>query len=153
VLARDGELVPASMLKLDQPAPGVAVMSAKTARSVREMLQLAAAPGGTAPKAQTQGYSVGGKTGTAHKQEGRSYATNKYRAWFVGMAPIHNPRIVVAVMVDEPGKGVYYGGEVAAPVFSQVVQQTLRMLGVAPDLDVAPQIVAGKLAPAERESF
>ena len=91
---------------------------------------MAAGPGGTAPKAQAIGYSVGGKTGTAHKQEGKGYASNKYRAWFVGMAPIDNPRIVVAVMVDEPSNGEYYGGDVAAPVFSQVVQQTLRMMGV-----------------------
>jgi cell division protein FtsI (penicillin-binding protein 3) len=153
VLARDGELLPSSMLRLEQSPAGVRVLSPQTARSVREMLQLAAGPGGTAPLAQTQGYSVGGKTGTAHKQEGRSYATNKYRAWFVGMAPIHNPRIVVAVMVDEPSKGVYYGGAVAAPVFSQVVQQTLRLLGVPPDLDVTPQIMASKAVPAERESF
>ncbi|MEO5771917.1 MAG: penicillin-binding transpeptidase domain-containing protein, partial [Burkholderiaceae bacterium] len=69
------------------------------------------------------------------------YATNKYRAWFVGIAPIDNPRIVVAVMVDEPNNGQHYGGDVAAPVFSQVVQQTLRTMGVAPDLAVKPQIV------------
>jgi cell division protein FtsI (penicillin-binding protein 3) len=153
VLARDGELLPSSMLRQDGPVQGVRVMSPQTAQAVREMLQMAAGPGGTAPRAQTQGYSVGGKTGTAHKQEGRSYATNKYRAWFVGMAPIGNPRIVVAVMVDEPSKGVYYGGAVAAPVFSQVVQQTLRLLNVPPDLEVTPEIVAAKNAPAERESF
>jgi cell division protein FtsI (penicillin-binding protein 3) len=94
------------------------------------------------------GYSVGGKTGTAHKQEGRGYSGNKYRAWFVGLAPINKPRIVVAVMVDEPGNGVYYGGEVAAPVFSKVVQQTLNRLGVLPDLAVEPRIVQ-----AEPESF
>ena len=152
VLAHDGELLPSSIVKVDQPPPGARVLSPATARAVREMLQLAAAPGGTAPLAQTQGYSVGGKTGTAHKQEGRSYAANKYRSWFVGMAPINDPRIVVAVMVDEPGKGVYYGGAVAAPVFSQVVQQTLRLLNVPPDLEVKPQIMADK-AVAERESF
>ena len=151
VLAHDGELLPSSIVKLDQPPPGARVLSPVTARAVREMLQLAAAPGGTAPLAQTQGYSVGGKTGTAHKQEGRSYAANKYRAWFVGMAPINEPRIVVAVMVDEPSKGVYYGGAVAAPVFSQVVQQTLRLMNVAPDLDVKPQIVA--TSPAVAEAF
>ena len=64
------------------------------------------------------GYSVGGKTGTAHKQEGKGYASKKYRSWFVGMAPIDNPRIVVAVMIDEPSDGKYFGGDVAAPVFS-----------------------------------
>jgi cell division protein FtsI (penicillin-binding protein 3) len=153
MFAHDGELLPATMLRQDQPEPGVRVLSPQTAQAVREMLQMAAGPGGTAPKAQTQGYSVGGKTGTAQKQEGRSYAANKYRAWFVGMAPIVNPRIVVAVMVDEPSKGIYYGGDVAAPVFSQVVQQTLRLLGVPPDLEVTPQILASKNAPAERESF
>jgi cell division protein FtsI (penicillin-binding protein 3) len=153
VLAHDGELLPTSILRHEQPEAGVRVLSAQTAQSVRDMLQMAAGPGGTAPKAQTLGYSVGGKTGTAHKQEGRSYASNKYRAWFVGMAPIHDPRIVVAVMVDEPGKGVYYGGAVAAPVFSQVVQQTLRLMGVPPDLEVAPQIVTDGAAAAVRESF
>jgi cell division protein FtsI (penicillin-binding protein 3) len=153
VLARDGELLPSSILRVDQPPPAVHVLSPKTAQQVREMLRLAAGPGGTAPLAQTQGYSVGGKTGTAHKQEGKSYATNKYRAWFVGMAPVAQPRIVVAVMVDEPSKGVYYGGAVAAPVFSQVVQQTLRLMGVPPDLEVTPQIMANKAVPAERESF
>ena len=141
VFARDGELIPASMLKQGLPQAGYRVLKPETAQAVRAMLRLAAGPGGTAPKAQTIGYSVGGKTGTAYKQEGKEYATNKYRAWFVGMAPIDKPRIVVAVMVDEPNNGVYYGGDVAAPVFSQVVQQTLRMLGVAPDLDVKPQIV------------
>jgi cell division protein FtsI (penicillin-binding protein 3) len=151
VFARDGELIPVSMLRQEQPTGGTRVMSAETARAVREMLRLAAGPGGTAPLAQAIGYSVGGKTGTARKQEGKSYG-NKYRAWFVGLAPVSNPRIVVAVMVDEPSKGVYYGGLVAAPVFSQVVQQTLRTLGVPPDIEVKAQIVA-KPAPAETESF
>ena len=107
------------------------------------------ATGGTAPKAQTMGYSVGGKTGTAHKQEGKGYADKKYRGFFVGMAPIENPRIVVAVMIDEPTNGHYFGGEVAAPVFSATVQQTLRMLGVQPDMTVKAQVIAK----AEAESF
>lgn len=149
--ARDGELIPVSMLKQDQPAAGTRVMTAETARVVREMLHTVTLAGGTAPKAQAIGYSTGGKTGTAHKQEGKGYG-NKYRAWFVGLAPVINPRIVVAVMVDEPSKGVYYGGDVAAPVFSQVVQNTLRMMGVPPDIDVKAQIVA-KPVPAETESF
>ena len=151
VFARDGVVLPLSMLNQTEPAAGERVMSAETARTMRQFLQLAAGPGGTAPKAQAVGYSVGGKTGTARKQEGKGYG-NKYRAWFVGLAPIDKPRIVVAVMVDEPSKGSYFGGDVAAPVFSQVVQQTLRMLGVPPDLDVKPGIVA-KPVPAEPESF
>lgn len=147
--AHGGEIIPVTMLKSTEPAAGVRVFSPENALAVRRMLQLAAAPGGTGPLAQTVGYSVGGKSGTAHKQVGKGYATNKYRAWFTGMAPIDSPRIVVAVMIDEPSAGQYFGGLVAAPVFSQVVQQTLRMMGVQPDLTVQPQIVSN---PVE-ESF
>ncbi|MDE2401273.1 MAG: penicillin-binding protein 2 [Burkholderiales bacterium] len=194
VFARDGELIPISLLKRDGtgddaapakapfiktalkpmvappfaamaspalaqdkadstalvPMPGTRIMSAQTARDVRKMLSMVTGNGGTAPKAQTDAYSVGGKTGTAHKQEGKGYAGHKYRSWFVGIAPINNPRIVVAVMVDEPGDGIYFGGDVAAPVFSQVVQQTLNRLGVVPDLAVRPDIKAMK---SEEESF
>jgi cell division protein FtsI (penicillin-binding protein 3) len=150
VFAHDGELMPMSIVKQTQPPVGSRVITAETALAVRQMLHMAAGPGGTAPLAQAIGYSVGGKTGTARKQEGKSYLTNKYRAWFVGMAPIGDPRIVVAVMVDEPSNGKYFGGLVAAPVFSQVVPQTLRMLGVPPDIEVKPQIVTD---PAVEESF
>jgi cell division protein FtsI (penicillin-binding protein 3) len=142
VFAHDGQIITATMLKSDQPAMGVPVFTPQTAAQVRKMLQMAAGPGGTGQRAQTQGYSVGGKSGTARKQIGKTYATGKYRAWFTGMAPIDKPRIIVAVMVDEPNNGTYYGGTVAAPVFSEVVQQTLRMMGVPPDMAVKPQIVA-----------
>ena len=155
VFAHDGELLPVTLNKRDpeEPVQGARVFSPETARAVREMLQLAASPGGTGAKAQVLGYSVGGKSGTAHKQEGAGYAGKKYRSWFVGLAPVAKPRIVVAVMVDEPGNGVYYGGAVAAPVFSQVVAQTLRLMQVAPDLDVQSQIVAMNNAKPVLESF
>ena len=149
VFGRDGELVPVTMLKTAQPAAGVRVMEAGHAIAVRNMLHMVTGPGGTAPKAQTMGYSVGGKTGTAHKVEGRGYADKKYRGFFVGLAPIDKPRIVVAVMIDEPTAGKYFGGDVAAPVFSETVQQTLRLLGIQPDMNVKPQIVTQ----AEPESF
>ena len=149
VFARDGELVPVTLMKTDVPAPGVRVLQPQTAQAVRNMLHLATLNGGTAPKAQAMGYSVGGKTGTAHKQEGKGYADRKYRSFFVGVAPIESPRIVVAVMVDEPSAGRYFGGDIAAPVFSATVQQTLRMLGVQPDMNVKPQIVVQ----AVEESF
>ena len=157
VFAHDGEFIPATMTKpADVPAgsavSGVRVISPKTAAAVRDMLHLVTLPGGTATKAQVPGYSVGGKSGTAYKQEGKSYATKKYRAWFVGMAPIAHPRIIVAVMVDEPTAGKWFGGDVAAPVFSEVVQQTLRMMGVQPDVDVKTQIVSRDV-PDEVESF
>lgn len=145
VFAHDGQIIPATMLKHDQPGVGVPVFSPRTATEVRKMLHMAAGPGGTGQRAQTQGYSVGGKSGTARKQVGKNYASGKYRAWFTGMAPIDKPRIIVAVMIDEPNNGTYYGGTVAAPVFSEVVQQTLRMMGVQPDMEVKPQIVADVL--------
>ena len=149
LFARDGEVVPATLMKTEGRVQGERVISADNARAMRKMLQMAAGPGGTAQKAQTMGYSVGGKTGTAHKQEGKGYAGKKYRGFFVGMAPIEAPRIVVAVMIDEPSNGRYFGGDVAAPVFSQTVQQTLRLMGVQPDMAVKPQIVAK----AVEESF
>ena len=149
IFARDGELIPVSLVKDEAPATGVRVFSAKNALAVRKMLEMATGPGGTAPLAQTMGYSVGGKTGTAHKVEGKGYSANKYRSWFVGLAPVDAPRIVVAVMVDEPSNGQYFGGLVAAPVFSETVQQTLRILGVQPDMTVKPQIVTE----AVEESF
>ena len=137
--AHGGEVIPVSLLKsTGTEPPGVQVFSPQVASEVRQMMHLAAAPGGTAPLAQTEGYSVGGKTGTAHKQVGKGYASNKYRAWYTGMSPIDKPRIIVAVMIDEPGAGKYFGGLVAAPVFSQIVQQTLRVMNVVPDLAVAP---------------
>ena len=144
VFGHDGQIIDATLLKRDEPAAGAQVFSAKTALEVRKMLQMAAGPGGTGQKAQTLGYSVGGKSGTAYKQVGKSYGTDKdrkYRGWFVGMAPIDKPRVIVAVMIDEPRAGKYYGGEVAAPVFSELVQQALRMKGVQPDMSVKPQIV------------
>ena len=152
VFSHDGQLIPATMLKSAEPAVGVAVLSPRTAGQIRKMLQMAAGPGGTGQKAQTIGYSVGGKSGTAYKQIGKGYGSagnRKYRGWFVGMAPIEQPRVIVAVMIDEPSAGQYYGGAVAAPVFSEVVQQTLRMMGVQPDMAVVPQIVAK----AEEESL
>ena len=145
VFSHDGQIIPVTMLKSSEPAVGVQVLSARTAGQVRKMLQMAAGPGGTGQKAQTIGYSVGGKSGTAYKQVGKGYGTagnRKYRGWFVGMAPIEQPRIIVGVMIDEPSAGQYFGGAVAAPVFSEVVQQTLRMMGVQPDMAVKPQIVA-----------
>ena len=149
VFARDGDLATVTLLKSEGSAAGVQVMDARTAQAVRHMLNLATVAGGTAPKAQTMGYSVGGKTGTAHKQEGKGYADKKYRGFFVGLAPVEKPRIVVAVMIDEPSGGKYFGGDVAAPVFSATVQQTLRLLGVQPDMNVKPQIVVD----AVEESF
>ena len=138
VFARDGEIVPISLVKVSSPPPGDRVLAVSTAREMRGMLELAVQAGGTAPRAQIMGYRVGGKTGTAHKQEHGGYAANKYISSFVGFAPASNPRLVIAVMLDEPSAGEYYGGAVAAPVFSQVMGGALRVLGVPPDAPMTP---------------
>ena len=148
LFAADGEIIPMSLIKRKEKPVGAKILSATNASELRGMLHMVTGPGGTAPLAQTMGYSVGGKTGTAHKQEGKGYASNKYRGFFVGLAPIEQPRIVVAVMIDEPTDGVYFGGDNAGPVFSQTVQQTLRLLGVQPDMAVKPQVFS-----AEKEAL
>lgn len=141
VFARDGDLIPLSLTKLDTlPPQGKAIFSAQTAKEVRSMMELVVQPGGTATKAQVPGYRVAGKTGTAHKLEGGQYA-NKYVASFVGLAPASDPRLIVAVMVDEPSNGVYYGGDVAAPAFSRIMAGSLRTLGVAQDAPLKPVII------------
>jgi cell division protein FtsI (penicillin-binding protein 3) len=111
----------------------VQVTKSATAKAVRNMLENATGDHGTGRAAAVEGYRVGGKTGTARKQVGRSYAANKYRASFVGIAPMSDPRVIVAVMIDEPTGGTYYGGTVAGPVFSGIVGATLPLLGVPPD--------------------
>jgi len=143
VFARDGELVPLTIERSPNFKPGTRVLSAKTAIEMRSMLETVTEPGGTAIKAQAEGFRVGGKTGTAHKLVGKGYG-NKYRAYFAGLAPISAPRIVVAVMIDEPTVGGHYGGEVAAPVFSTIVSETLNTLNVLPDNKVKQMVLQDK---------
>ena len=144
IFARDGELAPLTLVRSDMPVAGRRVISAETARAVREMLEMAVQPGGTAPRARVMGYRVAGKTGTAHKLENGGYAAHKYISSFVGFAPVSDPRLVIAVMIDEPSNGQYYGGAVSAPVFSQVMQGALRSLGVPPDAPMQPVEVPGE---------
>ena len=145
IFARNGELVPLTIERSPEFKPGTRVLSAKTAIEMREMLEAVTEPGGTAVKAQAEGYRVGGKTGTAHKLVGKSYG-NKDRAYFAGLAPRSAPRIVVAVMIDEPTGGSHYGGDVAAPVFSTIVGETLRTLNVVPDSKVKQMALDDKSA-------
>ena len=135
-LARDGDLVPLSLTRVDTPPVGVQVFSPRVAREVRQMMETVVGPGGTAIRAQIAGYRVAGKTGTANKIENGRYV-NKYVSSFVGLAPASNPRLVVAVMIDEPSGNQHYGGTVAAPVFAQVTEGALRALGVATDAPLA----------------
>lgn len=136
MFATDGQVKPVTLLRTEGNVEGRQVISPTTALAVRRMLEMATLPGGTAPKAQVVGYRVAGKTGTAHKLEGKGYAPNKYVSSFVGFAPASQPRLVVAVMIDEPAGGQYYGGSVAGPVFSKVMGSSLRTLGVPTDAPV-----------------
>ena len=132
VFANDGDLKTVTLRKQEVPTIGKKVYSQATAQAVRDMLELVVKPGGTAPLAQINGYRVAGKTGTAHKLENGHYV-NRYIASFVGLAPASNPRLIVAVMINEPSGEQYYGGQVAAPVFSNVMGSALRLLNVPND--------------------
>jgi cell division protein FtsI (penicillin-binding protein 3) len=142
--ATDGELVPLRLVKTGSVANGEKVLSTDTARAVRAMLELAVQNGGTGPRARIMGWRVAGKTGTAHKLQQGGYAADKYLSSFVGFAPASAPRLVLAVMIDEPSDGQYYGGVVAAPVFAQVMQGALRMLGVPHDAPLEPIQLPGE---------
>ena len=148
VFARDGDVVPLSLVRLDAPPASIPVLRSQTAEQMRAMLEMAVGEGGTAPRARIDGYRVAGKTGTARKLRDGRYVS-EYVASFAGFAPASKPRIVVAVMIDEPDAGQFYGGQVAAPVFAEVVDRSLRALQVAPD--AAPTVLAGS-RPAGREA-
>jgi cell division protein FtsI (penicillin-binding protein 3) len=132
-LANDGVVMPLTLLRRDQAVHGLRVMSAVTARHIRDMLELAVSEAGTGTEAQVQHYRVAGKTGTVHKLVAGNYAEDRYIASFAGMAPASRPRLVMVVTMDEPSEGAHFGGQVAAPVFSSVMSGALRLLNVPPD--------------------
>jgi len=132
VFANEGNVMPLTLLKQEEPVSGRRVISAQTAAAVKDMLELVVKPEGTAPLAQVRGFRVAGKTGTAHKLDHGHYS-NKYVASFVGFAPASHPKLLIAVMIDEPTTGDYYGGLVAAPVFSGLMAGALQVLGIQPD--------------------
>jgi cell division protein FtsI (penicillin-binding protein 3) len=140
IFARDGDMIPLTLQRTTDYPIGRRVISQKTARDLRTMLEAAAGPNGTAPHAQVPGYRVAGKTGTSHKLEKGQYV-NKYVSSFVGFAPVSEPRIIVALMIDEPVNGLHYGGQVAAPVFATVTANALRALNIAPDSSVTDIII------------
>ena len=133
VFANEGELKQVTLFKSNNIQVGHQVFSPKVANDVKSMLELVTQPGGTALRAQVAGYRVAGKTGTAHKLGPTGYEKDKYVGSFVGFAPASSPRLIMAVMIDEPTSGEYYGGTVAAPVFSAVMADALRMLAVPQD--------------------
>lgn len=153
VFARDGELIPLSLTRVDGPVlHGRQIFSPRVAHQVLTMLQSVTEPGGTAIRAQVPGYKVGGKTGTAYKLVNGQYTRN-YQSSFVGIVPVSDPRLVIAVSVDEPKGAVHYGGDVAGPVFSQIAAGALRSMGVQPDAPIVPLQVAQQRANLKREDM
>ncbi|WP_341667528.1 peptidoglycan D,D-transpeptidase FtsI family protein [Alcaligenes sp. SDU_A2] len=140
--ARNGDMVSMTLLKRDGKPASVQVYTPRVAGQIREMLEAAAGPDG-ARRAQVQGYRVAGKSGTARKIVDGRYSRSLYRGSFVGFAPVSDPRIVVAVTIDEPHSSSYYGGRIAAPVFSEIVARSLRRLGVQPDAPIESLVAVG----------
>ena len=135
VFTNDGVLLPVTFLKRDGDVIGKQIISTKTARVMAQMLETVTEQGGTATKSQVSGYRISGKTGTAYKLVNGQYAENQYLSSFVGYGPSSNPRYIIAVSIDDPSAGKYFGGDVSAPVFSKVMSQALRMSGVLPDAE------------------
>jgi cell division protein FtsI (penicillin-binding protein 3) len=132
-------------LKRDEDVDAQRVLSKKTVKTVRAMMETVISKEGTAYEARVDGYRVAGKTGTAKKAGPHGYSANDYFAVFAGLAPASNPRLVIVVMIDEPSAGQYYGGLVSAPVFSKVMGGSLRLLGVTPDQEnTMPVLIARK---------
>lgn len=135
-LANGGERLPPSLLRLSEPPPGIPAISPSVADDLLDVLETSVGAYSGGRRARVEGYRVGGKTGTVRKSGQQGYATDAYRSVFAGIAPISDPRIVTVVMIDNPRAGQFYGGAVAAPVFSSVTGNALRLLDVPPDHDV-----------------
>ncbi|QCU90643.1 peptidoglycan D,D-transpeptidase FtsI family protein [Thiomicrorhabdus sediminis] len=134
LFANHGEMLPLSILKLNEAPQGHQVIESEIADSVLTMMESVVAQGGTAPKAQIPGYRVAGKTGTVHKTKSRGgYKENTYLSLFAGIVPVSDPDMVMIVLINEPSRGVYYGGSVAAPAFREVMSEALRLRNVSPD--------------------
>ena len=134
LFANKGEMLPLSLIKLNKPPVGKQLVKPEMAKEVLEMMETVVAKGGTAPKAQIPGYRVAGKTGTVHKtNKGGGYEKNTYLSLFAGIVPVSDPDMVMIVTVNEPSRGIYYGGAVAAPAFKEVMQEALRLRNVPPD--------------------
>lgn len=133
IFAHDGKLQPLSLLKIDEAQPSTRVMKSSTAKAVLHMMEQVVGPGGTAKKAAIPGYRVAGKSGTAKKSTAGGYLEDTYTSVFAGIVPVSNPRLVMAVMIDEPSQNGYYGGAVAAPVFKEVISHALRLMNISPD--------------------
>jgi len=132
-LGSDGTLRPVSLVSLDTPNTGERIVSSDTAAAIRHMMEEVVRSGGTGTKAQVAGYRIAGKTGTAWKYAPGGYSEDKYFSIFAGLAPASATRLAAVVIIDEPGGDLYYGSDVAAPVFAEVMSESLRLLAIPPD--------------------
>lgn len=132
-LAGGGMLRPVSLLALSEPPRGEQAVTEQTAAAMLRMMEAVVSPEGTGQQAAVRNYRIAGKTGTAWKSSAGGYSKNRYTAVFAGVAPATDPRLVAVIVIDEPQGGAYYGGDVAAPVFSRIVSGALRLLAVPPD--------------------
>jgi cell division protein FtsI (penicillin-binding protein 3) len=146
VFTNNGRLLPLALTRQEAQPIGKQLITPESAREVVAMMEMVTQAGGTAPRAQVPGYRVAGKTGTAYKPEAGGYAENKFVSSFVGFGPVSDPRLIVAVMLDEPAAGKHLGGDVGAPVFASVMGAALRMMAVAPD---APTTLNAKFMGSE----
>ncbi|BAK75015.1 peptidoglycan synthetase FtsI [Pseudogulbenkiania sp. NH8B] len=151
IFTNNGSLLPVSLTRLSSPLPAKPIISPDAARKMREMLMTVTQAGGTGTRAQVLGYNVGGKSGTARKLVNGGYQADKHRGLFIGFAPATNPRLIVAVMIDEPGAGSYYGGSVAGPAFSNTMAGALRIMGVEPDAPSNNSLLPVNQVPEIRE--
>jgi cell division protein FtsI (penicillin-binding protein 3) len=152
MFTNNGEELPLSFTKLNTPLPGVQIIKPENAHAIGQMLIAVTQEGGTAVRARVLGYNVAGKSGTARKLVNGSYAANQHVGLFIGFAPVSNPRLIVAVMVDDPTKGSYFGGTVSGPVFSAVLGGSLRILGIPPDAPANNTLVPANPAAEVRET-
>lgn len=132
-LGNEGRMHPVSLISIENPGDGEQVISSDTATAVKRMLEEVVRPGGTGTKASVSGYRIAGKTGTAWKSGVGGYSQDKYFSIFAGLAPASEPRLAAVVIIDEPSGELYYGSDVAAPVFSEIMAESLRLLAIPPD--------------------
>lgn len=132
-LGSDGLIRPVSLVALDKPNDGKRIVSSENALAIRRMMEEVVRPGGTGDEAGVAGYRVAGKTGTSRKSAPGGYSEDKYFSIFAGLAPASDPRLAAVVIIDEPTGDLYYGGDVAAPVFGDVMSESLRLMAIPPD--------------------
>ena len=150
MIASDGLKKPVSLLSVDDVPVGEQVVDPELATTMRKMMTHVTQTGGTATRAAISSYDVAGKTGTVHKVGKFGYEKHRYVSMFAGMVPADNPRLVTVVVINDPRGDDYFGGAVAAPVFSEVTADALRMLKIPPSLEnIQQEVVLNNRQPGD----